>query len=79
MLTLKEFDTFGQRDFENGATLDKIRETIKKAGELLEAAKSLELYLLGTSVKGFDVPDDIWVPFIKALDACEGQPLGKEK
>lgn len=36
--------------------------------ELLQASINLMDFLHNTPVRGFDVPDEIWLPFTKAID-----------
>lgn len=68
-----------------GATADKdesmrVMRTLDHYNELREASLVLHEYLLTTIVREFDVPDEIWVRFSRALgsnqqsSAAEGRP-----
>ena len=49
------------------------RATVVASNELLAASIALKEYLEGPEcvIEGFDVPDEIWRPFVIAIDACE--------
>jgi hypothetical protein len=57
--------------------LEKMQEEIAtltaKHERLVKASYKFNGYILMNPVKGFDVPDDIYKPFVKALTESEGE------
>jgi len=51
---------------------------VKSAQKLAETSENLKAYLLRPTVGGFDIPDDIYKPWVDALRAVQ-QELSDSK